>query len=119
MFATSQEEVGPVEPEVGIKHDEGKLRYELLPPEGVAALVHVLTIGASKYGDRNWEKGFVYSRLFGAAMRHLWAWWRGQNQDSETGLSHLAHAGTCILFLITHEERKIGKDDRPELVPSS
>lgn len=64
-------------------------------------------------GDRNWELGMSWSRVFGAAMRHLWAWWKKEDKDPETGYSHLWHAFTCIAFLIAYEQRNAGKDDRP------
>jgi hypothetical protein len=98
----------------GIKHDAGKLPMHLIPPEAVFALASVLKFGADKYGERNWEKGMSWSRLFGAAMRHLWSWWRMEDKDSETGFSHLWHAMACIAFLLTYEERAdFGNDDRP------
>lgn len=97
----------------GIKHDDGKIRYELLPPELLEATATILTFGAKKYNDRNWEKGMSWSRVFGALMRHLWAWWGGEQCDKETGKSHLWHAACCLAFLITYEMRKIGTDDRP------
>lgn len=97
----------------GRKDDGGKVRYDLLPPELLDAIAQILTFGATKYGDRNWEKGMAWSRPFGALMRHMWAWWRGEQVDPETKKSHLWHAGCCIAFLIAYEQRKIGKDDRP------
>lgn len=63
-------------------------------------------------GERNWEKGMSWGRVYGALMRHMWAWWAGESTDQETGRSHLWHAGACLAFLIAYEERKIGTDDR-------
>lgn len=96
----------------GIKLDAGKLRYDLYPPEALEGTVRILTLGAAKYSDRNWEKGMQWSRVFGALMRHLWAWYRGQDNDPETGESHLHHAACCIAFLQTYVVRKAGTDDR-------
>lgn len=101
----------PVNPG-GVKHDTGKLRYDLVPPESLDSVVKVLTFGAEKYGDRNWEDGLSYGRLFAACMRHLWAWWRGESQDAESNLPHLSHAACCIFFLIAYEARGVGNDDR-------
>lgn len=98
----------------GKKYDGGKVRLELLPPELLFGVGEILTFGAQKYEDRNWELGMKWSRVFGALMRHLWAWWRGEKCDPETGKSHLWHAGCCIAFLIAYEERKVGEDDRPK-----
>lgn len=97
----------------GRKDDSGKERMELIPPEAMIALGEIMTFGAAKYGDRNWERGMAWGRLFGAAMRHLWAWWRRDETDPETGRSHLWHAFCCIAFLVALEERKHGTDDRP------
>lgn len=97
----------------GRKDDAAKIRYELLPPEFLDGTADILTFGAKKYGDRNWEKGMAWSRVFGALMRHLWAWWRGEAGDPETGKSHLWHAACCLAFLMAYEARKSGQDDRP------
>lgn len=96
----------------GIKHDDDKLRMDLIPPEAMNALAEVLTIGAVKYGDRNWEKGIAWSRVFGATMRHIWSWFARQDLDQETRLSHLKHAFCNLAFLVTYEERHEGQDDR-------
>lgn len=96
----------------GIKFDGGKLRYDLLPPDALKATTEILTLGATKYGDRNWEKGMEWSRVFGAAQRHLWAWFNGEDLDSETGRLHLSHAACCIMFLQAYALRGHGTDDR-------
>lgn len=100
--------------EGAVKHDGDKVRLDLLPPELVEGVGAVLTFGAHKYGARNWEKGMRWGRPFAALLRHLWAWWRGEEKDPETGMSHLWHAGCCLAFLIAYEQRQIGDDDRPK-----
>jgi hypothetical protein len=95
----------------GKKHDAGKLRYELLPPDAIAAVAAVMTYGATKYGDRNWEKGMAWSRLRGAAARHLAAFDIGEDNDPETGLPHLAHATCCLMFILAFQLRGLGEDD--------
>ena len=97
----------------GRKDDNGKAPWHLLPPDALNEIVLVLEFGARKYGDRNWERGMKWSRPFSALMRHMWAWWRGEDFDPETGMSHLAHAGCCILFLMTYRGHATGTDDRP------
>lgn len=119
------------EPELtgGIKADDGKVRLELIPPELPFAVGKVLTFGAQKYADRNWEKGMKWSRVFGAMLRHSFAWWGGKGPtsksflfgdlDPETKMSHLWHAACCVTFLIAYEERPHlhGFDDRPGVQP--
>ena len=96
----------------GTKYDQGKLPLELLPPESLEEIARVLAFGAEKYDSWNWCKGLKYGRLYGACLRHLFAWWKGEGKDPETGLTHLAHAGCCILFLIWMEKNKPELDDR-------
>ena len=99
--------------ESGTKFDAGKPAFHLLPDDAISEIQKVLEFGAQKYAPRNWEKGMAWSRVWNAALRHLWAWVRREKSDPETGLSHLAHAGCCILFLISYELRRAGEDDRP------
>ena len=99
----------------GIKHDQDKIRMDLVPWDVVVEIAKILTFGARKYADRNWEKGFNWSRVYGALMRHLTLWFQGQDTDAETGRSHLAHAGCCLFFLLAFVLRGVGKDDRPKL----
>ncbi len=72
------------------------------------AIAEVLTFGASKYGANNWRRGARWGRYYAALLRHLFAWWRGQDLDPETGLSHLAHAGRCLVFLMEYQRNGWG-----------
>jgi hypothetical protein len=96
----------------GVKDDDGKVMLALLPFESLLEVGKVLTFGAQKYEDHNWRKGFKFSRLLSATMRHLFAFTRGEDLDPESGLSHLAHAATNILFLLSFMLTKTGTDDR-------
>jgi len=97
----------------GRKYDDGKARFDLLPPDAIWEVVRVYTAGAGKYGDRNWEKGIRYGRVFAAICRHAFSWWRGERADQETGIHHLAHAAWNCLALLTYELRgKTEFDDR-------
>jgi len=103
----------------GTKKDDGKPRWELAPYDAFEAGVWVLTDGAKKYEARNWEKGIVYGRIFGAIMRHLNKWWMAKilgtnGTDPESKRSHLHHALCELLFLVAYELRGMTKfDDRP------
>lgn len=94
--------------DVGLKYDYGKLRYDLVPTRPLEEVVKVYTWGATKYADHNWRRGISWSRIFGAIMRHCWAWFRGETYDQESGLHHMAHAAwncmALIEFVTTHEE---------------
>lgn len=97
----------------GVKFDNGKLRHDLVPVEGINAVADILTGGAAKYGDRNWEKGMAFSRPFSACLRHLYAWWGGEESDRDSGRNHLWHAACNLFFLIAYSARGTGTDDRP------
>jgi hypothetical protein len=97
----------------GVKHDCGKPPLGLLPWRALVEVAEVLDHGAKKYTRHNWRGGFQYSRLYDAALRHLTAFIEGQDNDEETGISHLAHLSCCTLFLLTQVlEQKPGLDDR-------
>lgn len=96
----------------GVKYDDGKARLDLLAPEFIEGVGQVLTYGAKKYADRNWEKGMRWGRCVGAVLRHIFSWMRRQDIDPESGLHHLDHAACCLMFLRAYIARKIGEDDR-------
>ena len=88
----------------GIKYDHGKPEYGLLPPHALEEVAKVLTFGATKYDRDNWRKiDDLDRRYFDAAQRHMWATKQGDSEDPESELHHLAHAITCLLFLLETE----------------
>lgn len=90
-----------VDKELGMKYDTEKGEYGLLPPFALDDIVNVLTFGAKKYSRDNWRHVEDGSRRYFDAMeRHIWAWKRGEKNDPETGINHLAHAGCCLMFLL-------------------
>jgi hypothetical protein len=85
----------------GIKYDDSKPDYSLIPPRALNDLVKVLTFGAKKYDRHNWKKvENAEQRYFAAAQRHLWAVVRGETHDPESGEHHYAHALCCIMYLL-------------------
>ena len=86
-----------------VKHDDGKIRPELLPPRALEEVSAVLAHGAAKYGADNWHKCEDPSRYVGAALRHILAHMRGETNDLETGRLHLAHA-ICGLAFVSESE---------------
>lgn len=99
------------------KHDGNKLPMHLISPVALEELARALRHGAEKYGERNWEPGLQYSRLYSAVQRHLIAWWGGEDLDPETGETHVAHAFATMMML-THFTRQVRTDldDRPESI---
>ena len=104
----------PVEP---MKFDEGKRDWSLLPYDSIEEIAKVLEFGKIKYAAWNWTEGggFKYTRVFNASMRHLLAFMRGEDKDPDSGLSHIAHLGCNVLFLlhfILNKEKYNTCDDR-------
>jgi len=106
----------------GTKHDGDKIRTDLYPVASFLGTCRVLTHGAKKYAARNWEKGIMFGRVYGALLRHLFAWWGGEDVDPESGEHHLDHAGCCMAFL-QHYAKNPGSyatfDDRPKQAGSA
>jgi hypothetical protein len=92
-------------PPIGIKFDDNKRDFTLLPWPAVEEIVKVLEFGAKKYARDNW-KNVEADRYVKAAFRHLIAYSQGEENDKESGLSHLAHLGCCVLFLLALGEKK-------------
>lgn len=90
----------------GMKFDTDKLDYTLLPWDSIEDIVKVLEFGARKYARDNWKK-VEAERYVKAAFRHLIAYQQGERSDQETGLSHLAHLGCCVLFLLSLEKNNV------------
>ncbi len=97
---------------VGIKYDADKPDFSLLSTISMTELAKVLTFGKEKYAAHNWRKGITLTRLNAAAMRHIFAHNNGEDLDSETGLSHLAHAMCCMMFAIELQKTRSDVDDR-------
>jgi len=89
-----------------------KTRFDLVPFGAIAEIADVLAYGAAKYEANNWARGTEWGRYFAALCRHVFAWWRGEDRDPETGFSHLAHAGCCLVFLMEYQRNAWGTDDR-------
>jgi hypothetical protein len=108
------ETVAAIKKQLGtaLKFDENKLPLHLLSTEAINQTAAVLQFGAEKYAEHNWRKGFAWSRPLAAAMRHITAFNAGEDRDPESGLSHLAHAACCIMFLLEFEKTHPELDDR-------
>jgi dATP/dGTP diphosphohydrolase len=95
----------------GLRYDEGKLRMDLLPHEWVVGLAEVLTAGAKKYADRNWELGMKWSKVWAPALRHMFKFMKGERYDADDGVHHLFHAAWGLLALASYDLRQIGENN--------
>lgn len=96
--------------EIGMKFDDAKLMYELVPPSALEGLVRILTYGAQKYAPENWRKVRPVERYYAALMRHLEAVRKGEWLDPESGMPHMDHVMCNAMFLRElWKEQKIKK----------
>lgn len=70
--------------------------------------------GAAKYGRHNYRvigvRGSVY---YDSTMRHLMAWWEGEDTDPDSGLSHITKAISSLVVLRDAMIQGMFTDDRP------
>ena len=97
----------------GLRYNQGKLRYDLVHPYAHKEMVRVLTKGAEKYAERNWEKGMRWSDIIASAKRHLAAIEAGEDYDQEDGILHAAHLACNAHFLTAYYQIYPQGDDRP------
>lgn len=84
-------------------------------PANVIAEVGVAMLeGASKYGRHNYRIAGVRSSVYyDAVMRHLMAWWEGEDIDPDSGMSHITKAITSLVVLRDAMMQGMATDDRP------
>ena len=97
----------------GVKHDVGKPKFHLLPFDLMDGEQRVWEYGAKKYAPNQWRRGMPVSQAMNAGMRHLTAFMAGENNDPETGESHLDHLICCIRMAQNTLKNHKELDDRP------
>lgn len=97
----------------GIRLNEGKPRYDLVPQHAQKEYVNVLTFGSTKYAERNWEQGMSWSKVIASLKRHVAKIEQGEDYDEETGLLHSAHVMCNAGFLTEYYKTYPQGDDRP------
>ena len=100
---------------VGIK----KVPFSVLPAPVLGEVGLALLEGARKYGRHNYRvAGIRYSVYYDAAIRHLGAWWEGEDIDPDSGLSHITKAIAGLVVLRDAMMSGMVSDDRPPIVHS-
>lgn len=120
------------------RYNTGKLKWSLIDYKSIIPMVKVLMYGAHKYsvfedekgniitgaeispeaagklkvsssGQQNWRKGLSVTECSESLMRHLLAFMAGEDNDPESGESHLGHIQCNAMFL------QYARDNQPEL----
>jgi nucleoside 2-deoxyribosyltransferase len=105
-------EVRITDPDTGGQKGRKPERLDLIPCEALWELGRVYGMGAEKYADHNYLKGYSWSLSIAAAMRHLTQWVNGETLDDESELNHLAHAAWHCFALMMFQWHGLGTDDR-------
>lgn len=90
-------------------------------PSGVLMELGVAMLeGARKYGRHNFRiSGVRASVYYDAAMRHLMAWWEGEDTDPDSGISHVTKAIATLVVLRDAMGNHKLTDDRPPAMPEN
>ena len=88
---------------------EGKSRMSLVPHKALNDVMQRYLAGAEAYGENNWKLGMKNSVLYDSTMRHLMAFWTGDESED-----HLGAALWNIMGLIDNVDKRSDMDDRKE-----
>jgi hypothetical protein len=112
MDAPPTGEVRATDPATGGQKGRKLAELGAIDPTALLRVAEVAGFGGRKYERGNYLKGYAWSWSFDALMRHLLAFWSGENVDPESGLPHMAHASWHTLALLAFTEHGLGTDDR-------
>lgn len=91
-----------------------KAPYHLVPPAAIHHTALAFADGAAKYGPYNWrEKTVSASVYYGAMLRHLTAYWDGEDLSQDARVHHLGHVMACCAILLDAGSINKLNDDRP------
>lgn len=104
-------EVRVTDPVTGGQKGTKMQRFSLIPADWLWAMAEHYGLGARKYEDRNWEKGYAWHLSCDAMERHYVAWKMGEDLDQETGSHHLIAAAWHLIALWWFQKHNKGTDD--------
>lgn len=87
----------------------GKGRFDLIPFQAMMRLAKHYEAGSLKYSPRNWEKGMNISRYCDAALRHMFKYIAGFNDED-----HLAAVAWNVFAIMHHEAKLHQYQDLPD-----
>lgn len=117
--AEPDKEIRVTDPITGGQKGKKLQRFSLIPPEFLWQLAEHYGKGATKYDDRNWERGYDWSLTVDALERHYNQWKLGEDIDPETGSHHLIAMAWHVVALFIFQLRGLGRDDVRQLSSSA
>lgn len=95
-------------------YGKAKPAISLIPATSLVHIADAFGDGAAKYGPANWRNDPVSVTTYAdAALRHLFAWFDGEETAEDSGVHHLAHAAACLCIIMDAQEQRSLVDDRP------
>ena len=90
-----------------MRFNTNKRKWSLVDFKSIEPMVEVLEFGAKKYTPDNWKKGFPKEELLESIQRHVAALIDGEENDSDSGLPHIAHIQcNCMFYNYLHRNSK-------------
>jgi hypothetical protein len=111
-FIPATGEVRITDPKTGGQKGQKPAQMSYFPFDALTEISKVYQYGASKYARDNWKKGYNWSLNFDAMMRHMFAFWEGEDIDPESHCSHVAHAAWHAITLLWFQQHYKEGDDR-------
>jgi hypothetical protein len=91
-----------------------KVSLSKIPSVALAHEAYALMDGAVKYGPYNWRDQPIQASIYvDAFMRHVSAWFDGEDYAEDSGGHHLGHARACLAIILDAQETGNLIDDRP------
>lgn len=88
---------------------------DLLPPDVLLAVAGLLAESAEKHEGRDINAPRPWGEDYAALLRHLLAFWAGEDVDRGSGRSQALHIAARALMLAASVLRHPEQDDRPRL----
>ena len=100
------------EKEQSIRYNVNKTQWSLVDYEALESMVKVLEFGADKYDRDNWKIGMPVTSVCDSMLRHIYAFMNGEDNDPESGISHIGHIMCNAMFLSNYMKHRKEFDDR-------
>lgn len=108
---TTKPTTKPTNPKDAIGSD--KVPVHLWPQTATVLGAMALMEGMLKYGRSNWRAVGIRASIYNdAIIRHLNAWFEGEDIDPDSGLPHMAHVLACAAIIVDAIAADRFRDDR-------